>query len=375
MRKIGILSLIMFLTLVLGVSTGSAAVLVVDGSVGPYYDIQSAINAASTSTVDTILVNPGTYYVGGYGYDYIYVDKSVIIKSKKGPDQTFVEADSTSEMGFVVTSDNVEINGFTIHPTPTWDEAQYGGTCGVLIGATPYLDCCPWYSWESTDPINGIKVKNCIIEFFSTGIAVLNASGVELKDNHVRYITETDINDVDGYQPEISTYQTAGSGIVIYPYFLLGLGDQAAPNGNALTTAVTQNQIYENGAWGLLVNGDLSYGGGDKPVGSQASGSTTPLIKVHNNTFYNNGSMDYDEAPSNNNYQAMGFFYDYIETLVTNNKVLKLREPYYLAPDGMPIEINDCPMLTARNNRQYNKLISNLGGLNYLLPDLPMIGF
>lgn len=74
--------------------------------VGPGESIQTAVDAASPS--DTIIVRDGIYT------ENVDVNKSLTIQSENGSDSTIVRAANSSDHVFEVTTDYVNLRGFTV---------------------------------------------------------------------------------------------------------------------------------------------------------------------------------------------------------------------------------------------------------------------
>lgn len=85
--------------------------IVDDDGPADFSTIQEAINAASPG--DTIIVRDGTYT------ENVDVSKSLTIKSENGAETTIVQAENSGYEVFDVTSDYVNISGFTIEGATT----------------------------------------------------------------------------------------------------------------------------------------------------------------------------------------------------------------------------------------------------------------
>jgi len=97
------LSVIFVLSLIPLTSVDAASIIYVPDR---YPTIQAAVDAANTG--DTILVGDGTYT------ENVKVNKSVAIKSENGKEATIIQAANPDTKVFLVTADNVRIDGFTI---------------------------------------------------------------------------------------------------------------------------------------------------------------------------------------------------------------------------------------------------------------------
>jgi nitrous oxidase accessory protein NosD len=305
MRKILILSLLPVLLLLLTVAPALAATL----KVGPgqlYTKIEDAITAANGG--DTILVMAGTYNTPGGAY---WVGKSLIIKGQKGADKTII--DTGANDGFRVIADNVTISGFTVRPG--YGALPGGGVAGISIGTQ-----------APGSGITGVKIQNCIIEFYGINIAILNAQGTVLSNNDIRYA--------------YAEGGGAGLGIKMFTYDFSpndGVADY-----NILNTIITKNRIYENGQQGIII------------VNSAAASYEGTQIMA--NTFYNNGSQDDQNPPYNLNSMAITIYSTTGTIKVQNNKFL------VLANGDSPIdEVSTNPVVVRGGNKTYPKLKGTLG--------------
>lgn len=84
-----------------------------------YVTIQAAVNAATSG--DTIIVRDGTYV------ENIVVAKALMIRSENGTDYTIIRAPSSKGPVFKVTSDYVNISGFTVR------DATRGSNSGIYV--------------------------------------------------------------------------------------------------------------------------------------------------------------------------------------------------------------------------------------------------
>ena len=383
MRKIGIASLIAVLTVLLAVNISAAYTLVVDQSSGPYNNISDALDDAygdyfDYGITDTIVVNPGIYD------ETFEISFPVILKSKKGADVTIIQTEGSGcdgyGYGIAITGWNVKIDGFTIRMVPFYTPG-YGDT-GIVVGGWDLDSPTPW-------PVEGVEIRKCTVEFFSTGIGILNAVGTQLNENVVRYITDfiaCDEAPRRSQQPEWALYESPGIGVLVFTdYFVpeTGITDTPSVSGTQVSlpaTNIFKNRIFENASWGIFATfGDFLY---IPPSSiSQADGgpsASTPWLRIHNNTLYRNGSFDWEYPPSNSNLLGMGFYNTMnmddmpIPILITNTSFLELSE----ATEVMPIYVGDdvctlCEALvSAHGNKVYSKLISNLGGGSSAIPDI-----
>lgn len=96
---------ITILTLLLAGTAGAVTITVNASGTADYTNIQDAVNA--TNNGDTIIVAPGTYY------ENVFVNKSVNMVGA-GEEVTTVQAFDPDSHVFYVTSDGVNISGFTV---------------------------------------------------------------------------------------------------------------------------------------------------------------------------------------------------------------------------------------------------------------------
>jgi hypothetical protein len=314
MKKFWWISLIAVLTGLFWGNTGFAATLIVQlGGIPPTFpSIEAAILAANPAGGDIIKVMPGTYTAPNFGGYKVNIPVQIV--SQQGPDKTIIEPYATTEHGFTVSADNVTISGFTIHNH--YGDVPAGGACGIIIGGTDFTVAPP------VTPLDGVKVTNCVVEFFSFGIIIMNANGTQLTKNTVR--------------------KNTASGI------LIKTDNFAGPPGadyNILNTVISQNTICENYNLGLWL------------LDPSLSGASFDGTQVLSNTFYNNGSSD-TSAPSNKNSKAMQIRGVTGTINIKSNKFLKLSD---VVVDPIDV-VAGSPVLVRSGNRAFNKLKGSVGG-------------
>jgi nitrous oxidase accessory protein NosD len=252
--------------LIAGIS--SAATWTVCSSGCTSTTIQGAIDAVATHDGDTINVAAGTYN------ETVTVNKHLTIKGHSVND-TFVNAPTSANHGFIIIAPDVNLSGFTIRG------GTDGATSGIIVGGTSWTD--------GTDyGVTGVVIQKCILERSCVGIMVSRSTGTKILNNTIRYCTEM-----------------SGSGfpaIYLYSYTGFGITD----------TVISHNVIYDNDSYGIGVYGNSTY--------------SLAGLQITNNTLYNNGADDLT-APSNNNSDAMFFNNCTGPINVSNNKILVASTP------------------------------------------------
>jgi len=222
--------------------------------------IQLAIEAASAG--DTILVEPGTYK------GTILVHKSVTIKSFGGPGTTIIDASQRKlptwqtcleqfvdlyKFGFIVTADDVVIEGFKIeNANVVTDEGagpQNNRGIGIILGsisttytwANPnsYDEYCGLKNSAPTYEVTGCRIAQNIIEDANTGIHVWKSDD-NVVENNVIYGSI--------YAEGGDTAET-GSGIVLY---------DGGTNNQFKDNVVFDNDLYGFSFGAYSYDGDLN---------------------------------------------------------------------------------------------------------------------
>jgi parallel beta-helix repeat protein len=151
----------------------------VDGSGGAdFTTIQEAVTAANAG--DTIIVKDGTYT------ENVVVDKSLVIRSENGAEQTIVQAANTNADVFKVTAENVTIDGFTV------SGATSMGRSGIVIWGSSSGSCTVinnkcvgnnrGITMEVSTKDNTISKNTCTRNDYY-GIYLTNATGNFITDN------------------------------------------------------------------------------------------------------------------------------------------------------------------------------------------------
>ena len=128
---------VMFALMLTITTHASANVLIVDQTSGPYYDIKSAIAAATYN--DTVRVMPGTY-TGAQNTELNFNGVEMVLESSGGPDVTIIDGEQTyMGLAFHNSEDPTAIvRGFTVR------NAQFMSSGGLVVynGASPTIENC-----------------------------------------------------------------------------------------------------------------------------------------------------------------------------------------------------------------------------------------
>ena len=171
-----------------------------DGTHGPKFKIQSAINAASAG--DTVIVAPGTYgdeqgsvpaSTAGMTVR-VYIDKSITLKSSGGREQTAIigKRSDATEQGWgsdavtgmriaanvaTGTDNPVEIEGFTFRDCYTDTSSYFGGVIGWNSTSDPDIDegIGPW--------VVSCTISNCAYNI-NGALGRVNAARVYIRDTY-----------------------------------------------------------------------------------------------------------------------------------------------------------------------------------------------
>ena len=232
--------------------------------------IQEAIDAVNTTDGQTITVDPGTYN------ENVEVYKRLTIKSTSGnPDDTIVNANNPDDHVFAVTTDYVNISGFTVK-NATICSATVPGYAGIYLDN---VDHCNISHNNASD--------NCY------GISLESSSSNTITDNNATYNYE----------------------------FGIGLSDYSSSN------TLTNNNASYNG-WGI---GLFDYSSSNTLTGNNASYNHgldsfgIGLSKSGNNTLRNNlmsGNMY--------NFEAEGWSYSELDNDIDISNLVDGKPIYYL---------------------------------------------
>jgi nitrous oxidase accessory protein len=161
----------------------SATRIIVSPS-GPYRNIQSAIRAAKAS--DTVIVKKGIYTE-----HTITIDKRITLI---GEDHPIVELQHKEE-GFIITSDDVMLSGFTIRNTATGSMKDYAGihafhASRVTISGNTLLNT--FFGIFFSDCKDGLITGNNVFgqntgqTASGNGIQLWQCSNIAIRHNHIK---------------------------------------------------------------------------------------------------------------------------------------------------------------------------------------------
>jgi len=141
--------------------------------------IQATVDAANDG--DTIIVKDGTYN------ENVTVDKSLVIKSENGADQTIVQAADGSADVFNVDASEATIDGFTASGATSTDKAgiklaAYSTGCTITNNHLSENDRGISFAAYAND---NIISNNLVTDNDSDGIFLSNVTGNIITDNHV----------------------------------------------------------------------------------------------------------------------------------------------------------------------------------------------
>ncbi|HQT82717.1 MAG TPA: hypothetical protein PLW99_01030, partial [Candidatus Paceibacterota bacterium] len=200
---------------------------ITEGSVTNYYtSIQAAVNAASTTAIDTINVAPGTYT------ENVTISTPVILTGASGA--KLVVPNVNESNGITVTANNVTIQGLDIEG--------------------PANSSYTTYAWGSINT-RGIVIKNGVTGFTITNNKIENLRNDILIDG--RNTGSVTNNIIDNSKSGISVQYTDGSGITI-------TGNSQGTYGNDWGM-----NLHLNGYWDGTTIHSNPYPGGAAPTSAQ----------------------------------------------------------------------------------------------------------
>ena len=135
------------------IALAASAALAAELHVGPgetYTTIQSAIDAATNG--DTVIVADGTY-TGDGNRDIDFNGKAITVRSENGAENCIIDCEATADephLGFLIFSDGVRIDGFTITQGRPKSDPRSGGIS--IDGGGIYVHV-----------LSNVVVSNCVV--------------------------------------------------------------------------------------------------------------------------------------------------------------------------------------------------------------------
>ena len=153
------------------VKSSSATIYVPDD----YLTIQEAVDAASAG--DAIIVRDGIYI------ENIKVNKRLTIQSENGADKTTIKAANPKDHVFKVTTDYVNIRGFTVKSAAE--------ACGINLGNASYCNISNNIASNNVDGISLWISRNNIIT--GNNVSNNNGDGIYLSDSGNNILTNNTV--------------------------------------------------------------------------------------------------------------------------------------------------------------------------------------
>ncbi|ADI74089.1 periplasmic copper-binding protein [Methanohalobium evestigatum Z-7303] len=286
--RIKLYLVITFVLMIMFSGTALADTITVDDDPGMNYQkIQNAINAASDS--DTIIVYNGTYT------ENVDVNKSVTILSESGnPDDTKVQAASTSDHVFNVTRDNVTISGFNITGATVFEKA------GIFLDEVKNNNIS---NNKISNNYQGLRLLNSDINTLNNntasnnnndGINLYNSSSNKLNNNNANFNSN-----VDG----ISLYESNNNNLNKnnVSYNREGIYFSESNNNTLNNNTVSYNReegiILSDYSSNNTLNNNTVLNNKDDGIGISGSDNN----KLNNNTVSNNKNVGISIFVSKNN--------------------------------------------------------------------------
>jgi parallel beta-helix repeat protein len=261
MRKIRLFLCLILLLLLFSIGIASAKTWYVDDSGGAdFTKIQDTVNAASDG--DTIIVKDGTY-TGN-----VKVDKRLTIRSENGAEKVIIRGREYLDPVFEVTSDYVNIIGFTIEGIIV--KGQYYTDAGIYL-ASGVKHCSISYN-NILNNEDGIILDNSSNNKISNNNALSNNQGIYLSNSFNNTITNNSAlnNDFEGIRLLSSSnniitnnkvlkndfgfyiYKSSNNNIINNNNIRLNIADGIVIE-SASNNEITKNNINSNGQWGISV--------------------------------------------------------------------------------------------------------------------------
>ena len=261
MRKIRFFFCLILLLLLFSIGIASAKTWYLDDSGGAdFTKIQDTVNASSDG--DTIIVKDGTYT------ENVKVDKRLTIRSENGAEKAILQAKEYSDPAFEVTSDYVNIIGFTIEGIIV--KGQYYTDAGIYL-ASGVKHCSISYN-NILNNEDGIILDNSSNNKISNNNALSNNQGIYLSNSFNNTITNNSAlnNDFEGIHLLSSSsniitnnkvlkndfgfyiYKSSNNNIINNNNISLNIADGIVIE-SASNSEITKNNINSNGQWGISV--------------------------------------------------------------------------------------------------------------------------
>jgi PKD repeat protein len=240
----------------------------------PYKTISFAITTAyadTSGTLDTVLVQPGTYK------DTLrFYQKPLVVKSVSGAKVTIVSGDSIrTPVEFKQSPITTVLNGFTV---------TRGNPYGVLIS------CC--YS-ELYEPNSSPEIKNCIIRrnYGSGGIVMNNYSNANIHNN----LIDSNVTVSGG---GVSCYNSSPS---IWSNTIRANSVSSSVSGGGISCLNSSPAIWNNIIQGNSVTSTTGAGGGISVTGHSGTLPKSPVL-IQNNLILNNSCFNASGVRLNTTY-------------------------------------------------------------------------
>jgi len=237
-----------------------------DYPMADFTKIQDAVDAATAG--DTIIVYPGTYT------ENVNVNKSLTIKSKNGADSTIVQATNPDDHVIEITTDDVDISGFTVRG------ATENNMVGIRLSNVNY---CNISNNRVTNNWGGVYLEQSSHNNVINNEALNNWEGIVICYSDSNFIyNNTVLNNAHG----ILVYRSSGNNIVsnianLNNYYS---GIYIGYSSNNILTNNIANSNTENGI-------HLFYSSNNKLTNNIANSNDLHgifLVSSSNNTLTNN---------------------------------------------------------------------------------------
>lgn len=285
-EKIGMRWALIFVVLFAGFLSVGCVSAATTHYVNPGESIQTAVDAASPS--DTVIVRDGTYT------ENVDVNKRLTIQSENGSDSTIVRAANSSDHVFEVTTDYVNLSGFTVKGAI--GEYPYD-PAGIYLYDACY---CSIANTVSNDTDGGIHLSSSHNNTLTT-----NNLAIDIRTSYNNTITNNNCSNNEG---EIWLHESYNNTIKN--------NTCSSNNHNGITLSHTHSNILRNNNCsnnnhnGILLLG--SYNNAILNNNCSKSYHGIRLQDAYNNTITNSNC-------SNNDYGGITLSCDSSNNLLINN--------------------------------------------------------